>query len=66
MPSAMNSNESPALLVTRYNKTSRNSEQLVNYRVQNNRYIVDALFYEAELVLGVGSDQDKVTVRRSK
>ena len=66
MPSTMNSNESPALLVTRYNKTSKNSEQLVNYRVQNNRYIVDALFYEAELVLGVGSDQDKVTVRRSK
>ena len=66
MPSTMNSNESPALLVTRYNKTSRNSEQLVNYRVQNNRYIVDALFYEAELVSGVGSEQDKVTVRRSK
>lgn len=66
MPSSMNSNESPALLVTRYNKNSRNSEQLVNYRVQNNRYIVDAIFYEAELVLGVGSDQDKVTVRRSK
>ena len=64
-PSAMNSNEAPSLIVTKFNKNSKNQEQLINYRLQNNKYIVDGLFYEAELISGVGSNQDKVVIRRT-
>ncbi len=64
MPKAMEANEAPAFVVTRYSETSKSTEQLVNYRVQNNKYIVDAVFYEGTLIAGVGSDQTKVTIRR--
>ena len=64
MPKAMESNEAPAFVVTKYNKDSKSTEQLVNYRVQKNKYIVDSLFFEGELIAGVGSDQTKVTIRR--
>ena len=60
----MEANEAPAFVVTRYSETSKSTEQLVNYRVQNNKYIVDAVFYEGTLIAGVGSDQTKVTIRR--
>jgi type IV secretion system protein TrbG len=56
----MKQGEAPALLVK-----SRKSKQLVNYRVQNGRYIVDQIFNEAILVMGVGSNQDRVTIRRT-
>lgn len=64
MPETMNANEAPAFVVTRYNTNSSSNEQLVNYRVQNNKYIVDAVFFEGELIAGVGSNQDKVIIRR--
>lgn len=65
MPKTMTSNECPALIVTKYNSDSKDTEQLVNYRVQNNKFIVDAIFFEAELIAGVGKDQTKVIVKRS-
>ena len=37
----------------------------VNYRPQGNRYIVDSIFDKAILVAGVGSSQDRVTIKRS-
>lgn len=52
--------EAPALLV----KTSQ-GEQLVNYRVREDRYVVDQVFNEAVLIVGVGSNQDRVTIRRT-
>jgi len=52
--------EAPALLV----KTSQ-GEQLVNYRVREDRYVVDQVFNEAVLIIGVGSNQDRVTIRRT-
>lgn len=64
MPKTMASTEAPAFVVTQYAKDSKSTEQLVNYRVQNNKYIVDAVFYEGTLIAGVGSDQTKVTIRR--
>lgn len=57
MPSTVAQSEMPVLLVE--NKTGR---ALVNYRVRNNSYVVDQLFGTAHLILGVGSDQEKITV----
>ena len=41
-------------------------QALVNYRVRGRYYVVDKLFSEAALVLGVGGEQQRVTVRRER
>lgn len=66
MPSTMQQSEAPALLVVRKDggMFSDAETQMVNYRVQGNRYIVDTIFDKAILVSGVGSSQDKVTITR--
>ena len=64
MPKAMEANEAPAFVVTKYSEDSKTTEQLVNYRVQNNKFIVDAVFFEGALIAGVGSDQTKVTITK--
>jgi type IV secretion system protein VirB9 len=57
MPKIMDATEAPALLV------KQNGEQtLVNYRVQGDRYVVDAIFKEAILIAGHGRKQQKVTI----
>lgn len=53
----------PSLLVL--DKQS-DKETLVNYRFINSKYIVDAVFDSAMLIMGVGSDQEKVTIQRIK
>ncbi len=40
------------------------TEQMVNYRMQGDRYIVDRVLDRAELVSGVGSDQTRVVITR--
>lgn len=50
--------EMPTLLVIRNKK----EENLVNYRVQNGRFIVDSIFDKAVMVAGVGKRQEKVTI----
>lgn len=52
--------ELPALMI--YDTNSLGS--LINYRVQRGRYIVDGLFDQAGLVLGVGRKQAKVNIHR--
>jgi type IV secretion system protein VirB9 len=37
---------------------------LVNYRVINNTFIVDGLFDELSLILGVGSKQEQISIRK--
>jgi type IV secretion system protein VirB9 len=37
---------------------------IVNYRLQNDRYIVDMVFDKAILIAGVGARQDRVTITR--
>lgn len=68
MPSAMSQTEAPTLLVVRKDGGLFSDAEtvMVNYRVQNNRYIVDSVFDKAILVAGVGSSQDRVTITRSK
>lgn len=65
MPKAMKQAEAPTLLVLRHAKLFKKAESvMVNYRVQNNRYIVDSVFDKAILIVGVGRNQEKVTLVR--
>lgn len=66
MPDAVNQTEAPTLLVVRRDAgLFRDAEtEMVNYRVQDTRYIVDSIFDKAILVAGVGSNQDKVVIER--
>ncbi|WP_367899714.1 P-type conjugative transfer protein TrbG [Xanthomonas oryzae] len=66
MPSTMQQSEAPALLAVRKDGGlfTDAETQMVNYRVQGDRYIVDTIFDKAILVSGVGSSQDKVTITR--
>ena len=34
------------------------------YKFQNNKYIVDSVFYEGKLIAGVGSNQDEVIITK--
>jgi type IV secretion system protein VirB9 len=68
MPATLNQNEAPILLVVRKDGglfTDEESVQ-VNYRLQNDRYIVDSLFDKAILVAGVGGSQERVTIRKGR
>lgn len=58
MPSSFQHREAPALVLM----GKDGKEQLVNYRLKDDYYIVDKLFDKAALILGVGSDQRRVTI----
>jgi type IV secretion system protein TrbG len=60
LPEAMRVTEAPALLV----QTRTGDTALVNYRLRQRYYVVDKVFDTAILVLGVGTHQDCVTIRR--
>lgn len=60
-PAAMQSSEAPALV----SLANDGSEQLVNYRVVGDRYIVDKVLTRAALISGVGRDQLKVKITRT-
>lgn len=60
MPRAMQQTEAPALLVVGSDK----KEQLVNYRLHGDRFIVDQIFAKAVLIAGVGKNQTKITITR--
>ena len=66
MPASMAQTEAPTLLVVRkVNGHFKNGDrEMVNYRVQGDRYIVDNLFERAILVSGVGRDQSRVEITR--
>lgn len=59
MPASMSTAEAPSLLVL-----DGNEEVMVNYRLQEDRFIVDNLFDKAMLVAGVGSKQKKTVITR--
>jgi type IV secretion system protein VirB9 len=60
MPGAMSATEAPALFVL----GAGQDQALVNYRLRGRYFVVDKLFTEAVLVLGVGGKQQRVTVSR--
>ena len=68
MPSTMAQGEAPTLLVVRKDGGLFSDDEtvMVNYRVQGNRYIVDAVFDKAILIAGVGSGQDRVTIQKGQ
>ena len=57
VPTQMKTAQAPALLLK-----AGSGDQLVNYRVAGNYYVVDRLFDKAMLVAGAGSNQDRVTI----
>ena len=67
MPSTFQQKDAPTLLVVRKEGRlfSKSEQVMVNYRVQNGRYIVDAVFDQAVLVVGVGGNQERVTITRN-
>lgn len=64
MPDAALHRELPALVVENPKIKGRKGQEIVNYRVKDNIYIVDRLFDRAALLLGVGKKADKVEIRR--
>ena len=68
MPAAMAQTEAPTLLVVRREGGLFSDDEtvMVNYRVQGDRYIVDAVFDKAVLIAGVGRGQNRVTITRER
>jgi type IV secretion system protein VirB9 len=68
MPTTMAQSEAPTLLVVRKAGGLFSAEDtvMVNYRVQGDRYLVDTVFDQAILIVGVGRHQERVTVTRQK
>lgn len=68
MPASMAQTEAPTLLMVRKEGGwfSDDETVIVNYRVQNDRYIVDAIFDQAILIAGVGSNQSRIRIKRGK
>ncbi len=66
MPSIMAQTEAPTLLLlNREGGLFRDDETvMVNYRLQGDRYIVDAVFDRAILIAGVGGNQSRVMISR--
>ncbi|MEO9231583.1 MAG: P-type conjugative transfer protein TrbG [Devosia sp.] len=58
------SGDAPALVVIGAGKSlwSSSQEQMVNYRLVGDRYVVDQVIDKAALISGVGSGQTKVTI----
>jgi len=68
MPTTFSQQEAPVLMVVRKEGGffSKDTEVMVNYRLQHDRYIVDAVFDKAYLIAGVGSDQSRVTITKTQ
>lgn len=68
MPKTFSQGEAPTLLVVRESGSvfRKDDQVMVNYRVQDGRYIVDTLFEKAVLVAGVGTAQRKITIERRR
>ena len=68
MPPSIAQTEAPILLIVRKEGGlfTDAEEVLVNYSLQDRRYIVDTVFEKAVLVAGVGSHQDRVMIQRRK
>jgi type IV secretion system protein VirB9 len=67
MPDTLRQKEAPTLLVVRKEGRllQKEDQVMVNYRVQRGRYIVDAVFDQAVMIVGVGGNQEKVTITRT-
>lgn len=68
MPKSMSETEAPTLLALRESGSpfQKDEQVMVNYRLQGKRYVVDALFDKAMLIVGVGAAQKKIVIERVK
>lgn len=57
-PASMSNGDAPALLAM-----TPSGQQMVNYRVKGDVYVVDKVLQDAELVSGVGRHQVRVTIK---
>jgi hypothetical protein len=64
MPEATLHQDLPALVVLNTRLKGEKAEEIVNFRVKGNLYIVDRLFDKAALILGTGKSADKVIITR--
>jgi type IV secretion system protein VirB9 len=66
LPFAMKQTEAPTLLVIRAEGGVFSSDDVVqvNFHADGTKYIVDMVFDVADLIVGVGSTQQKVRIRR--
>jgi len=64
MPEAALHQDLPALVVVNPRLKGEKAEEIVNFRVKGNIYVVDRLFDRAALIVGSGKSTDKVTIRR--
>ena len=62
MPATLHSGDAPAVFVTGVD----GQDELVNYRLAGSYYVVDKLFEQASLVLGVGGNQQRVILHKGK
>lgn len=60
MPASMRHQEAPVLVAI----GPDDQEQVVNYRLRGDKFIVDQLFDRAALVAGVGDHQQRITIER--
>lgn len=67
VPKSVSDKEAPTLLVVREKEKAfaKTEQVLVNYRIAGNRYIVDSIFDKAVLIVGVGRNQQKVTITKN-
>lgn len=64
MPDAVLHQDLPALVVVNTRLKGEKAQEIVNYRVKGDMYVVDRLFDRAALVIGSGKAVDKVEIRR--
>lgn len=66
MPTTFAQQEAPILMVLRENSGlfSKTETTMVNYRLQEDRYVVDTVFDKAVLISGVGANQNRITITR--
>ena len=62
MPATLRAGDAPAVFVTGVD----GHNELVNYRLSGQYYVIDKLFDQASLVLGVGSDAQRVTIHKGE
>lgn len=65
-PKTLHNQNAPVLLAVSRTGWFRKSKKLINYRVSKNKYIVDSVFDEGVLIVGVGRDQTRVQIKRIK
>jgi type IV secretion system protein VirB9 len=66
MPDLVLHMDLPALVIVNPRLKGEKAEEIVNYRVKGNLFIVDRLFDRAALVIGNGKTAQKVTIRREQ